>query len=516
MDTLKKNNYSKLINLIIGPLGFLLCYLLLPNVLEPIIALVESDLTKELSTDVVLSNHQIAGAIGTVFWMAYWWITGPIDYAVTGLLPIAINALFQIANVLPHEFNAEKTNAFDVGMGNILAKYADSTIMLILGASLIVAAWGAIGLDRRVATRFLSLIGNKMRNQIAFWFILTTVLSAVLPNSVVCAAITPIAVSMLKFVGESDITNSKKASMILLTIAYGAGVGGLASPLGGAMNLTVIKAINDIPGVEEFTYINWFIKFLPIMLILVISNIVFLCFFCKKDETLEGSKEYFIEEYKKMPPMKLEEKVSLVFFLIPTVLSFCQPLYKAYLPGLKPAFLFVIFGILSFLIKKENGERMMTWKQAEKNVVWDMLYIFGGGLALGAMLTNSRADKVIGKLVGASGVEMGFVMILLIVTFTVIMSDVTSNTATAGIAMPIVIAMCGGTADAIPFALAATIGVNLSYMLPTSIRAISVGYGLSPKFMLKKGVPLTVIVILLMSVAAYVFMKTGFWMTTTL
>ncbi|MBQ4156002.1 MAG: anion permease [Clostridia bacterium] len=487
METTKKTNVSRLVNLLVGPVGFLLVYLLLPQ------------------TGITYAQ---AGAIGTVFWMAYWWITSPVDYAVTGLLPIAINAIFQIANT-------GEVDAFKTGMSNLLSKYADSTIMLILGASLITAAWTEIGLDRRIATRFLALIGNKMRGQIAFWFVLTTVLSAVLPNAVVCAAITPIAVSMLKFVGEGNISESKKASMIILTIAYGAGVGGLASPLGGAMNLTVINFINEIPGVAEFTYINWFLKFLPVMLILVVSNILFLICFCKKDEALEGSKEYFINEYKAMPKMSREEILSLIFFLVPTVLSFCQPLYKAYLPGLQPAYLFIIFGILSFLIKKTNGERMMTWKSAERNVVWDMLYIFGGGLAIGAMLKNSGADVVIGNLMDKVGLTGGFLMILLIVTFTVIMSDVTSNTATAGIAIPIVIAMCGNDAGCIPYVFAATIGVNLSYMLPTSIRAISVGYGLSPKFMLKKGMPLTVIVIALMAVTAFVLMKIGFWTTTT-
>ncbi|MBQ5590438.1 MAG: anion permease [Clostridia bacterium] len=488
MEQTKTFNVSRFINLLIGPTVFLLAYILMPSL-----------------TGI---SYAQAGAIGTVFWMAYWWITGPVDYAVTGLLPIAINALFQIAN-------KGDTDAFKTGMSDILSKYADSTIMLILGASLITAAWGSIGLDRRIATRFLALIGNKMRGQIAFWFILTTILSAVLPNAVVCAAITPIAVSMLKFVGEGDIATSKKASMILLTIAYGAGAGGLASPLGGAMNLTVINFINEIPGVTEFTYINWFLKFLPIMIILAVSNILFLIFFCKKDEALEGSKEYFINEYKAMPKMSREEVMSLIFFLVPTILSFAQPLYKKYLPGLQPAYLFIIFGILSFLIKKKNGERMMNWKLAERNVVWDMLYIFGGGLAIGAMLKNSGADIVIGNLMESAGLTGGFLMILLIVTFTVIMSDVTSNTATAGIAIPIVIAMCGNGPECIPYVFAATIGVNLSYMLPTSIRAISVGYGLPPKFMLKKGVPLTVIVIALMSVTAYLFMKTGFWAQTT-
>ena len=61
----------------------------------------------------------------------------------------------------------------------------------------------------------------------------------------------------------------------------------------------------------------------------------------------------------------------------------------------------------------------------------------------------------------------------------------------------------------IPYIYTASIGVNLSYMLPTSIRAIPVGYGLEPKYMLKKGIPMTIIVISLMSITAYLLIE--FW-----
>jgi sodium-dependent dicarboxylate transporter 2/3/5 len=90
----------------------------------------------------------------------------------------------------------------------------------------------------------------------------------------------------------------------------------------------------------------------------------------------------------------------------------------------------------------------------------------------------------------------------------VILSDVTSNTATAAVAMPIVISVVQGLGlNPIPYIYIASIGVNLSYMLPTSIRAIPVGYGLQPKYMLKKGVPITIVVILLMSVASYLMLQ---------
>lgn len=84
------------------------------------------------------------------------------------------------------------------------------------------------------------------------------------------------------------------------------------------------------------------------------------------------------------------------------------------------------------------------------------------------------------------------------------MSDVTSNTATAAVTIPIVISIIEGIGkDPIPYIYVASIGVNLSYMLPTSIRAIPVGYGLQPRYMLKEGWKLSVIVLVLISMSSY-------------
>ena len=100
-----------------------------------------------------------------------------------------------------------------------------------------------------------------------FWFMLSTLLSAILPNAVVCATITPIAVSMLKYIGEGDIANSRIGSKLLLYIAYGAGLGGLTSPLGGAMNLVTVDYLQQLTG-KEYMYASWVVRFLPIMIVL--------------------------------------------------------------------------------------------------------------------------------------------------------------------------------------------------------------------------------------------------------
>lgn len=465
-------NKKRLLVALIGPVLFFLCYFLIP--------------------ESVFGSAKANAAVGSVAWMAFWWITGAVDFAVTGFLPIAINAIFQITD-----------------MSTVVANYASETILLLLGASILTASWEETGLDRRIAARFLSLVGSKMRSQIVFWFILCTVLSAILPNAVVCAAMTPIAVSMLRYVGVDDIGKSRIGSTLLLTIAYATGVGGLASPLGGAMNLVTVDYLEQVTG-QEFMYVSWVVRFLPIMIVLVVSNIVMILFTCKKTDELGASKEYFKEQYRALPKMSREEALSLGLFLIATVLSFTRQLYQAYLPGLKPAYVFIICAILSFFIEKKDGSRLMEWKNTQKKIVWDLIYVFAGGLALGTLINGSGAAKAIGELVSKADLSGGFVLVLVIVTLTMLLSDVTSNTATAAVAMPIVVSIVGGIGEnPIPYIYIATIGVNLSYMLPTSIRAIPVGYGLEPRFMLKRGVPITIIEILLMSVTAYLLMT--FW-----
>lgn len=461
---------KRFISMLLGPILFILCYLLLP--------------------ESVFAEASARAAVGTVAWMAYWWITAPVDLAVTGFLPIAVNAIFQITD-----------------MSSVIANYASETIILLLGASILSSSWEVTGLDKRIAAKFLALVGSNLRTQVIFWFLICAVLSSILPNAVVCATITPIAVSMLRYAGHPDIAKSRAGSLLLLTIAYAAGVGGLASPLGGAMNLVTVDYIQQLTG-EEYMYISWVIRFLPIVVVLVASNIIMLLIGVKKDEKIGESKEFFMEQYKAMPPMSREEKWSLVLFVLATLLAFTRQLYQDMLPGLKPAYVFVICAILSFCVTRQDGERLLRWKTTEQHIGWDLIYVFAGGMALGTLVNAGGAAAAVGQMVANSNLSGGFGTILIIVTVTLLLSDITSNTATAAVAIPIVIGIIQGIGkDPIPYVYIASIGVNLSYMLPTSIRAIPVGYGLEPKYMLKKGLPITVVVILLMSVLSYLLLN---------
>ncbi|MDO5435571.1 MAG: SLC13 family permease [Clostridia bacterium] len=460
---------TKWIHLLIGPALFFLCRFLLPA---------------SVFTDAVSRS-----AIGTVAWMAYWWVTRPVDLAVTAFLPIAVNAIFPMT-----------------GMSTVIANYSSETILLLLGSSILAVSMEITGLDKRIAARFLGLIGEKLRLQLIFWFILSALLSAILPNAVVCATITPIAVSMLKFAGEGDVSSSRIGSKLLLYIAYGVGIGGLFSPLGGAMNLVTVDYLQQVTG-QEFMYGVWVVRFLPFMLVLLISNIVFMLRDVKKTDALSGSRQYFIEEYQKMPPMSRGEWGSLILFAVATLLSFTRELYKDLIPGLKPAYVFIICAILSFLITDKDHQRVIRWKEVQGKIVWELIFVFAGGLAAGSLINGSGAAEAIGSFVAGLGLTGDIFTILMIVAVTLILSDVTSNTATASVAIPIVISIVKGIGlDPVPWIYIATIGVNLSYMLPTSIRAIPVGYGLEPKYMLKEGWKMSIMVIILMTGVAWLLL----------
>jgi len=461
---------KRIINFLIGPTLMLVFDLILP--------------------DSVFLTSTSKLAIGVVAWMAYWWVTGPVDYAVTGFVPIAVNALFLLTD-----------------MSSLIANYASETILLLLGASIIIVAWEETGLDSRIAAKFLGIVGSNYRGHLLFWFFLSLILSTVLPNAVVCATVTPLAVSMLKYVGEGEIASSKKGSRLLLYIAYATGIGGLASPLGGAMNLVTVDYLQQLTG-KEYYYTSWVMRFFPIMIVLVTISVIFMLRETSKDEELGKTKEYFVNEYNRKPKMSKAEVESLTLFLIAVIMAFSRKLYQDVLPGLKPAYVFIICAIFTFIITDNEGKRVMRWKRVQGKIEWEMIFIFAGGLGAGALMNGSGAVDAIGTAVSGSGLKSGWVLIFAIHVLTLLLSDVTSNTATAAVAMPIVISIVQGIGDnPIPYIYIASIGVNLSFMLPTSIRAIPVGYGLQPKDMLKEGWKVSIAVIIVMTMMGYLLME---------
>ena len=439
-----------------------------------------------------LISFKQAAAIATICWMGLWWVLRPVNIAVTALLPIQINAFFGM-----------------LFRDGIISKYFSEIVVLLVGSDLISLVWEKTHLDKRLAIKSLCGIGTSMRQQITVWLVASTVLSIFLPNVVVVMILVPVAVSMLKFLGQEEITNNPIATPILLALVWGAGFGGFGSPLGGASNLVAISYLEKLTG-KEFMYVDWIIRFIPLLFIILLFILAFLLRLPMPVENLEGGKEYFRSVYEKLGPMKKGEKLGLWLFALATILAFIRPLYVDYLPLMKPAYVFFFFGMLTFVLRNETGQLLLTWNEAEKGIMWGMIFLFSGGLALGKLITDTGAATEIAKVITLLPLNGGVETMFSLTLFATFLTEISSNTAAASIAIPVVQSITNELGvNPVPYILTTIVAVNCAFILPVSTRAVGVTYGLSPDDLMKHGVRLSVLCMLLVSVLGYVCMQ--FW-----
>lgn len=455
---------KKTMHIIAGPVAFGLCILLLQSVF----------------------TFKAAVAAGLTVWMGLWWILRPVDIAVTSLLPICVNAVF---NLVP--------------AAHVISQYFSEIVVLLLGSDLVSLTWTNTGLDKRLAIKALCGIGPSMKQQIIVWMVASTVLSAILPNVVVAMIMCPIAVSMLKFVGEEDIAKSKVAVPILLAIAWGSGIGGFGSPIGGAANLTAISYLERITG-HEFMYVDWMYRFVPILALVTVLNIIILLAIKLPIKKLADTKEYFDNINKSFPKMGKGETISLVLFFTAVILAFARPLFAQALPAMRPAYVFFIAGMLTFVLKDENNKVLLTWKQAEKELMWGMFFLFAGGLALGRLVMETGATQRLAELITVLPLSGGLETISIFVMFSTFLTEISSNTAAASIAIPVVESIAKQLAlNPIPYIFTTIVAVNCAYLLPVSTRAIPVSYGLNPSDLFKYGLSLTILNIIMNTIVGY-------------
>lgn len=436
-----------------------------------------------------------AMAIGTLLWMVFWWVTQPVALTVTAFLPVGVNAIFGM-----------------VEMGDVISQYASGSIILVFGSCLLTIPWATTGLDRRVALKVLSLVGPSMKSQITVWLLASMIFSSCLPNVAVCALFTPIAVAMIHAAGYKDIKTAAPAVPILLCIGWGAGLGGVGSPLGGAMNVAAIQFFQEWSG-HEFMYVDWIVRILPFFILTAILTLSLMYFFfTRKGEKLEGTKDYFEKAYAELGPMKNDEKICGILFLLAMAGAFCRPLFANALPALEPAYIFAILGSMSFVLTRggKDGKRepMMTWDHAQANVMWGMMLLFGGGLALGKVVNGSGAGEAIAKLITDMHLTNDLAIVVVFVVFAVLISELTNSTVSAAVTVPIILTLCTNLGlNPVPYWFILVMGYNAEFLLPVSVRAITVGNGLDADKQMKYGVPFVIARAILVIVLGYAFLK---------
>ena len=429
------------------------------------------------------------GAMGLLVWMAWWWIARPVHLAVTGLLPLPVAAVFGLAP-----------------LDRVATSYSQDAILLLLGANILTSVWVRWGLDRRIGLVSLLGVGTDTTRQILVWFLVAAGLSCILPNTIVAATLIPIVVAMLRSIGIDDLWNSRVGTALVLAVAWGTSAGGAATPLGGAPNLLTVGFIEESITGQEFLFLTWVTRLAPITLAIVLVMFLFLRFALRPNvANLPGSKKFIEGELETLGPVKAEEKWGLGLFLVAVALAFGRPLYAELLPGLTPAFAFVAMAVASFAIRTREGP-LITWEFAQANMYWGLFYLFAGGIALGRILSESGAAEAFANALVPYAGSGGFTAVLVFSVLTMVLTQVTSNTAAVAIVVPITITTFQSLdLNPIPFVYIVTVIGNCGFILPSSAGgpAVAAGYGVNLKTMAIKGLLASALILVTVVVLGY-------------
>lgn len=438
-----------------------------------------------------------AAVLAVAVWMAIWWITECLPLAVTALLPIALFPLLGVATA------REATSHF-----------ANEVVYLYLGGFLIAAALQRWQAHQRIALAVIAKVGTDSRRLVLGVMLATAVVSMWISNTATAAMMYPIALAIGSLYGQGPAARSQRIAL-LLGVAFAASIGGMATLIGTPPNMIMAAAAKELLG-ETIDFFQFLSYGLPAALLLLPASWALLVFVFHRERIAldESGRAALVARRAELGPLIGGERATLIVFTaVALAWFFREPKLigsltifglTSFLPGLTDAGIAVIAGIALFLVpgRTSSGERraLLTWHEA-REIPWDVLLLFGGGLSLAAAMESSGlATQIGGWMSGLQGFPLPVVLLGISVS-TVIVSELASNAATASMGMPIAVAL-GSALDQPPMLLMLVIGLSASvgFALPmaTPPNAIVFGSGeITVRDMARAGLALDAVAILI-------------------
>jgi len=326
-------------------------------------------------------------------------------------------------------------------------------------------------------------------------------------NTATSVMMLPIGMAIVHQLGTNDRSSFGKA--LMLSIAYSASIGGIATLIGTPTNLVLAGIVEELYG-EEITFFQWFKFGLPISIVLLgicwfyLTRIAFRM----KTETYGGGRKEIAKQHKKLGPFTRQEKaVSIVFGLTALCWILRSFVFSSWLPGLNDTIIAIIGAVVLFIIPSGvDGKKLMDWETAVK-IPWGIVLLFGGGLALAAGFVHTGlADWIGTKMTLLQGVHL-FLLLLILIAIVNFLTEITSNVATASMILPILASMAIAI-EVHPYILmvAATLAASCAFMLPVATPPNAVVFGsgyLRIKDMVRAGIWMNLVSILILTFIVY-------------
>jgi sodium-dependent dicarboxylate transporter 2/3/5 len=375
----------------------------------------------------------------------------------------------------------------------VFAPFADPLMFLFIGAFILARGIFVHQLDRRVAYAVLSLpwVGARPARILVAFGAATALISAWISNTATTAMMFGIGLSILAALQSRTAGNTmdpRYASALMLMTSFAASVGGLATPVGTPPNLIGIGFIRSQLGVEV-TFFQWTLIGIPVVTVLFGFLAVYLNAVGPSGvRELPAGGELIRHEREQLGPWTAGQRsVALAFSLtvalwvLPGVAALIwgqgSSIYLALSRRMPEGVAALVGAALLFILPGRNGPAI-TWREASE-IDWGVVLLYGGGFALGVLSFQTGLAEAVGR--GLTGLlpghgSLGFLVAS--VVLATILSETTSNTASANMVVPVVIAIGRAAGlDPLEAALGATFGASLGFMLPVSTPCNAIVYG---------------------------------------
>lgn len=388
-------------------------------------------------------------AAGLVWLMAAWWMTEALPLSATAILPFLVLPLTGVAD-------ANKT----------AAAYYSPIMFLFIGGAFLALAIERTGLHRRLALFIMRRAGLTSGRLLLAVMSATAILSMMISNTSTALIMMPMALAMLAAGGVKDGETGGIAGALPMGIAFAASIGGLGTMVGTPTNAIAAGLLEKSLGLK-ITFLEWSLYAMPVVLIgvplaaLIIARIQKLG--QERFDPLAARDAIAHSVAWSTPERRLLPVVTLAFAAWMT-----QPLLEGLFPkgGLTDGTIAAIAGLVLFVLPDGTGRPMLVWKEAN-NAPWDVVLMFGGGLAMAMGMTESGLAAWLGQmLLPLAQVPLPLVALIL-VGFVILVTEFASNIATASGILPVVAALVVALgADPILLALPAAIASTWGFMLP--------------------------------------------------
>ncbi len=413
--------------------------------------------------------------------MATWWVSGAIPLFATALLPLI---LFPLLGIMAGREAAPI--------------YFNSTIVLFLGGFMIALTMEKWNLHRRIALAIIHAVGGGPARIVLGFMLAAAFLSMWISNTATAVMMVPIGLAIVLQVEERFGRERSHAFTVslMLGIAYSCSIGGLMTLVGTPPNLSFVRIFEILfPEAPQIAFGQWIAMALPLgITMLFLAWLVLTRLVYRAPEELTVDRAVVQRERSALGPISFEEKAVLAVFAATALLWVFRvdlELGIATIPGwsrLLPhphliddgTVAIMMASVLFFIPTRRggsNGDRIMG-PDVIPRLPWDIVLLFGGGFVLAAGFQQTGLAQIIGNHFGAVGHLPPFVMMLLVCLMLTFLTELTSNTATTEMILPILAAI-GVATQTHPLALMipATISASCAFMMPVATPPNAIIFG---------------------------------------